>query len=86
MTVRREGELIYLDGACEVGEAETLVALLEQGLCVVDLSLARQLHGAVVQVLLKFKPELRGISEQAFVRDFLVPALAVAGVGDQSET
>ncbi len=86
MTVRRDGEVIYLDGACEVGEAETLVAALEQGPAVLDLSLARQLHGAVVQVLLQFKPEIRGGSDQAFVRDFLIPALNAAGAGDQRES
>jgi hypothetical protein len=83
MTVRRDGEMIYLDGACEVGEAETLVAVLEQGGRVVDLSSARQLHGAVVQVLLHFKPELRGAPEQPFVRDVLIPALNTAGANDQ---
>jgi hypothetical protein len=83
MTVRRDGEVIYLEGVCEVGEAETVVAALEQGARAVDLSSARQLHGAVVQVLLQFKPELRGAPEQPFVRDVLIPAMNAAGAIDQ---
>jgi hypothetical protein len=83
MTVRRDGEVVYLEGVCEVAEAETLVAALEQGAGVVDLSAALQLHGAVVQVLLQFRPEIRGEPEQVFLRDFLIPALNAAGTGDQ---
>jgi hypothetical protein len=83
MTVRRDGEVIYLEGACEVAEAETLVAALEQGAGVIDLTAAAQLHGAVVQVLLQFRPEIRGEPQAAFLRDFLIPALNAAGAGDQ---
>jgi hypothetical protein len=83
MTVRRDGEVIYLGGVCEVAEAEALVAALELGGSVVDLTSASQLHGAVVQVLLQFRPEIRGQPQQAFLRDFLIPALNAAGTGDQ---
>ncbi|MCR5874533.1 hypothetical protein LRS10_10350 [Phenylobacterium sp. J426] len=60
MTVRREGDVVWLEGACRVEEAETVVGLLGAGMRTVDLSRCQALHAAVAQVLLAFRPALRG--------------------------
>jgi hypothetical protein len=57
--VRRE-DRICLMGACPVEDAETLAAqLLQPRSSHVDASECTSLHGAVLQVLLAFKPEVR---------------------------
>jgi hypothetical protein len=76
MSVRREGDVGWLEGACRVEEAEVLVGLLGSGVRTVDLSRCQALHGAVAQVLLAFRPALRGAPSDAFLREHLLPALA----------
>jgi hypothetical protein len=58
MTVRDDGDVIRLEGACRVEEAEALTALLQAGLRPVDLALCREAHSAVLQVLLAFRPPI----------------------------
>jgi hypothetical protein len=80
MSVRVEGQLIRLEGACGVEEAETLAALLDetQG-WEIDLSGCGPLHASLVQALLAFRPKMLGTPpEDVFIRDFLLPALALA--------
>ena len=81
MSVRMEGEVIILEGDCGVEDAEPLVRALE-GLSGrrVDLSRSRQLHSAVVQVLLYFQPLLEGGPEDGFLARFVLIALAESGV------
>ncbi|HEY8615909.1 hypothetical protein [Phenylobacterium sp.] len=86
MTVRVDGEVIWLQGACRVEEAETLAAALERRLCPVDLSDCTSLHAAVAQVLLAFAPPLRGAPQLEFLRDHLAPALAAATRSDLRQT
>ncbi|MDP3173217.1 MAG: hypothetical protein Q8M88_02135 [Phenylobacterium sp.] len=76
MSVRLDGDVIRLEGACRVEEAETLVGLLQaQATRAVDLSQCRHLHGAVVQVLLAFAPPILGEAPEPFIRDLLAPAV-----------
>ncbi|WP_159717446.1 hypothetical protein [Geminicoccus flavidas] len=76
MTVRLVGDVIRLEGACPVEEAEALLALVqERPDRPVDLSGCRHLHGAVLQVLLAFRPRVQGQSEDPFLRDWILPAL-----------
>lgn len=83
MTIRSENGVIHLEDICPVEEAETLVSALERdAAAVVDLSNCRQLHSAVVQVLIVFAPELRGEPEDLFLRSHLTPA-AIAATADQ---
>lgn len=79
MTVRREGDVVWLEGACRVEEAETVVGLLGAGMRTVDLSRCQALHAAVAQVLLAFRPALRGAPEDLFLREHLLPALTEGG-------
>ena len=76
MTVRFEGEAAFLEGVCGTGDAEPLFAALSLGRqLTVDLSACCELHGAVAQVLLSFDVTIRGQPQDAFLRDFVAPAL-----------
>ncbi|MBB6251194.1 hypothetical protein [Nitrospirillum iridis] len=76
MTVVVENDFIRLEGACAAEDAETLVSAL-QGAAdpIVDVSRCLHLHGAVVQVLLAFRPSVRGMAEDIFLRDWVIPHL-----------
>ena len=77
MTVRSEGLTIHLEGDCAVEEAEALTAILESpGGWTVDMSGCRQAHTALVQVLLRYGPSLRGLPADPFLSRLVMPALA----------
>ena len=49
----------------------------------VDLTLCLQLHAAIAQVLLVFRPPVAGAPEEPFLRDHILPALTrIPGVRD----
>jgi len=76
MTVRLEGDVVRLEGDCRLEEAEALAALIcDHPERVVDLSMCRLMHSALVQVLLSFAPAVRGDPDDAFLRDFVTPIL-----------
>ncbi|MCB5177208.1 MULTISPECIES: hypothetical protein [Microvirga] len=79
MTVRLDGNIIVLEGQCRVEDAEPLLGWLQadEGRTV-DLTDAEHLHAAVLQVLLALKPPLRGAGKDAFIRDWIAPALTNA--------
>ena len=78
MSVRLDGEVIRLEGACRIEEAETLHGLLQGGARTVDLSACDSLHAALAQALLAHRAELRGEPADAFVSTRLIPALKAA--------
>ena len=79
MSIRREGSVIHLEGHCPVEDAETLTALLEsEGGWTVELSQCRQVHTALVQALIRFRPAMRGAPDDAFLREMIIPALRAA--------
>ncbi len=79
MSVTLADGLVRLEGACRIEEAETLLQLLLQDRArVVDLSGARELHTAVVQVLMALQPPCRGWPEDRFLREQVAPALGLA--------
>ncbi len=81
MSVRRDGSVVYLEGDCPVQDAEALAAFLEERAgMTVDLSQCRQLHTALVQALLRFRPSVQGAPDSAFVRDTIIPALRAGDV------
>ncbi|MBV9510394.1 MAG: hypothetical protein JO303_08955 [Caulobacteraceae bacterium] len=83
MTVRIADGIIFLEGACAAEDAELLVAAFEaaDGGPVVDLSECRHLHCALVQTLLHFGANVRGRSNNPFIRDFVAPALQLSAPG-----
>lgn len=83
MTVRRQASTIHLEGVCPVEEAEILTGLLDApGAWTVDLSACRQIHTAMVQVLLRYRPAVQGEPADPFLSRLVLPALTRAGVRD----
>jgi anti-anti-sigma regulatory factor len=79
MSARLNGNVIVLEGACRVEDAEPLLGWLQadRGL-IVDLTGAEQLHTAVLQVLMAMRPTLKGTARDAFIREWLTPAFSEA--------
>jgi hypothetical protein len=76
MTVRIEQDVIHLEGQCRVEEAEALlVAFQEGGARIVDVGQLGRLHLSLVQILLAWRPEIRGVPGDPFLRDRLLPLL-----------
>lgn len=75
MSVRLDGELIHLEGDSPVADAEALVGLLQRGARRVDVSACRQMHAAVLQALLAFRPAMQGRLEDSFLSQVLDEAL-----------
>lgn len=79
MTVRRDGDIVRLEGDVRVDEAETLTALLQADPTrPVDLSACTGLHTAVAQALIAFRARIRGASPDPFVDQMLAPAVITA--------
>ena len=76
MSVRLDGNVVVLEGQCRVEDAEPLLAWLQadQGRSV-DVTKAEHLHAAVLQVLMVLRPDVQGIAGDAFLRDWITPAL-----------
>jgi hypothetical protein len=76
MTVTLKDEIICLEGWCGAEEAERLLILLQaapgRG---VDLARADQLHTALVQIIIAFRPPLTGKCGDPFLRDWVLPSL-----------
>lgn len=81
MSVRLDGGTVRLEGDCHVEDAETLLRfLLGEDRVVVDMSQCRHLHGAVLQVLLSFGPQVVAGPTDPFLRDHLTASLDHAAV------
>jgi len=79
MSVRLDGNVIVMEGACRVEDAEPLLGWLQaDGGLVVDLIDAEHLHTAVLQVLMALRPALNGTPKDAFIRHWITPALSEA--------
>ncbi|OJU09306.1 MAG: hypothetical protein BGN86_14255 [Caulobacterales bacterium 68-7] len=76
MGVRVDSGFVRLEGDCGVEDAEAVVAaLMADAAARVDLSQCRQLHTAVVQALLVFRPRIDGTPADHFLATFVAPAL-----------
>ena len=76
MSVRLDGNVIILEGQCRVEDAEPLLGWLQTDRGrTVDLTDAEHLHAAVLQVLMALQPAVRGTARDAFLRDWITPAL-----------
>ncbi|TNC09369.1 hypothetical protein FF100_26390 [Methylobacterium terricola] len=86
MSVRRDGDLIRLEGPCPVEEAETLAALLlaHPGIAV-EWSGCTGLHTAVVQVLLRLRPPIHGLCGDAFAARWIAPLLNASTDGPSAQ-
>lgn len=85
MSVRLDGNVIVLEGACRVEDAEPLLGWLQADRGrVVDLTEAEHLHAAVLQVLMALRPALSGAGKNSFMRDWITPALMAGGAADMA--
>lgn len=76
MSVRLDGNVIILEGLCRVEDAEPLLACLQANRGrTIDLTRAEHLHAAVLQVLMALRPAIQGAAKDAFLRDWITPAL-----------
>jgi hypothetical protein len=82
MSVTLEADTIRLHGDCPVGDAEPLLALLQEAPGrAVDLTEAGMLHTAVVQVLLALQPEVLGPAGDPFMDRWIAPLLPMRRSG-----
>ena len=86
MSVRLEGDIIRLEGACGVEEAERFLVLLQEtpGRSV-DLAGVDNLHTALVQIIMALRPQLIGECGDVFVREWVIPNLAAPGAGNGTD-
>jgi len=76
MSVRVEGQVIFLEDQCHVEQAEELVLrLLEDPTRHVDITGCRHLHSALAQALLSFAARVSGEPADPFLRRFVAPNL-----------
>jgi hypothetical protein len=79
MSVTFEDGVIWLTDTCAIEEAETLAGLIAQHPhALVDVSLCRLAHTAVLQVLLGFAPRVRGDFNDPFLTLWVRPGLEAA--------
>ena len=76
MTVVIEDALIKIDGVARVEDAETLSAALQMApVRPINLAACRDVHAAVLQVLLAYQPTVTGLVENAALAEWLSPLL-----------
>jgi anti-anti-sigma regulatory factor len=77
MSARLDGNIVALEGICRVEDAEPLLRWLQADPSrIIDLSETEHLHAAVLQVLMALRPRLSGTAKDAFLRDWITPALS----------
>ena len=83
MTVRRsDNGMLVLEGVCPVEDAEALLQLLQtEPAAALDWTRCRQMHTAVLQVILASGMIPRGLCGDALVRQWLAPKLLEAADG-----
>lgn len=78
MSVIVDGDVIRLAGVCPVEDAEPLLRALQEAHAPrLDLSGVTRMHMAVAQLVAAARPVLVGLPPEGFVRDLLLPALAL---------
>lgn len=83
MSVRLDGNVVILEGACRVEDAEPLLGWLRADRArMVDLAGAEHLHAAVLQVLMALRPAIRETARDDFLRDWVAPALIAESLGE----
>jgi hypothetical protein len=76
MSIVAETERICLVGDCGIEDAEVLLSVLNDGRGrPVDVSAARHLHAAIVQIFIAYEPTLMGTPSDAFLAQWVMPAI-----------
>ncbi|MDB5642703.1 MAG: hypothetical protein JWN07_2020 [Hyphomicrobiales bacterium] len=77
MSVELDGDFIFLKGACTADDAEMLASLLvQQRSRCIDLEKCISLHGAVLQVLIAFRPSVGKTPKDPRLSDLISHAIA----------
>jgi hypothetical protein len=81
LTIRRSDEgILILDGVCDVEEAESLLQMLQETpVATVDWTQCRQLHTAVLQVIMASGNSPIGPCGDVWVQQWLAPKLLQKG-------
>lgn len=84
MTIRRgDGDIVVLDGVCAVEDAETLLQILQATPgAIVDWTQCRQLHTAVLQVIMASGSAPVGPCGDVWVQQWLAPKLPQKGTAE----
>lgn len=82
MTVRLEEDVVFLEGACPVEDAETLIGLFDiKPDRIVDLTGCASLHAAIVQAVMVYGVRVRGDADDEFLRTWILPSLVGRLIG-----
>jgi len=82
MTVRLKEDVVFLEGACPVEDAETLAGILDiKPDRIVDLTRCTSLHAALIQAVMVFGVRLRGNTDDEFLRTWILPSLVGRPIG-----
>ncbi len=76
--IQRQGDIISLEGACSVEDADALLRQIQDGAAALDWSGCTFLHTACVQVILAAGLGLRGTPANDKLARWLAPLLPVA--------
>ena len=76
--IRRAAEIIHLEEACPVEDAELLLQHIQEGGTVIDWSACTLLHSACLQVMLAAKIPVRGTPKNPALARWVAPKLAAA--------
>jgi hypothetical protein len=76
--IRREGDMIFLEGPCQVEDADPLWLQLQQGAPALDWSGCTLLHTACLQVILAAGLPLHGTPANDALARWLAPLLPAA--------
>jgi hypothetical protein len=73
MSIQIENDVIRLQGACLVEDAEALLLALQDGCRQIDIGSATRLHLAIVQLLIAFRPKVLAMPDNSFIKLHLLP-------------
>lgn len=78
MSIRPEGDILYLEGQCRIEDAEPLSVHLQSGAAQVDASACELMHGGVLQALIALNAKVVGTPADQTLSAWLA-LLPVAG-------
>ncbi len=73
MTIRRSEDMIFLEEACTVEDADALLAEIQAGAAMFDWTGCSFLHTACLQLVLASRLPVRGIPEDAALARWAAP-------------
>jgi hypothetical protein len=76
MTIRIEDDVVRIEGAAQVADAEPLLsALLDDPTRSVDLTASTRVHSAIIQILVALRPRIIGAPADRFQNGYIAALL-----------